>query len=175
MKLTPKFNVADLMKGVRSEIEKMEQLIITKLNRVGLQFVINARSKVSSKEYKDALGSMSHAKGMRRAELGPDSPSFTDRTGNLRSSIGYKIFQNGISVSENFEKSGKGSDPEKGVQKAKDFADEVARNTDFNTGFLLVCVAGMEYAVYVEGYGYDVITGSSLLAENDLKEAFRKL
>lgn len=167
MSFTPQFNVADLMKGVDVQIGRMEQFLINELDRVGLKFVAAARSKVSSDEYKAALASMSHAKGMRRAELGPESPSFQDQTGNLRSSIGYVIFKNGQPVRENFE-----GDASEGKTKGYEYA--AAQSQSFE-GFMLIVVAGMDYAVYVEGYGYDVITGSSLLADDDIKKVFSKL
>lgn len=144
MGFTPQFNVADLMRGVNSEVQKMEQFILNELNYVGLEFVRNARSKAD----------------------------FTDRTGNLRSSIGYIILKNGKVVSENFEESGQGTDKVSGKSKGFEFAMEIAKS---DLGFLLIVVAGMEYAVFVESKGYDVITGSSMIAENDLQAVFAKL
>lgn len=167
MGFTPTFDVSSLMKGVRQEVQRMEEYILNELNYVGLEFVKNARSKVSSEEYKEALGSMSHAKGMRRAELGPDSPSFTDRTGALRSSIGYVILKNGKVMASDFD-----GDNSEGKGEGFHYA---MSQSEANIGFVLMVVAGMQYAVYVEGYGYDVITGSSLLAEDELKNVFKKL
>lgn len=144
MKLTPTFKVSDIMKDVRVKIENIDEFILNELNYVGLEFVRNARVKAD----------------------------FTDRTGNLRSSIGYMILKNGQIMSEDFEDSAQGTDKSTGKQKGFEFAFLKAEVT---TGFVLIVVAGMEYAVYVESKGYDVITGSSLLAENDLRQAFEKL
>lgn len=166
MSFTPNFDVSQLMKGVRKDLEKIDKLVFTKLNEIGLQFVIDARSKVPSKEYKSALGSMSHAKGVPRAQLGPESPSFMDQTGHLRSSIGYAIFKNGKVIHDDFENSPEGTDQDTGRSRGYEYA---MANAGANIGYILIVVAGMEYAAVVESKGYDVITGSSFRAEEEVK------
>lgn len=42
-------------------------------------------------------------------------------------------------------------------------------------GFVLACLAAMDYASYVESKGRDVITGSSQLAADELKRAMDNL
>lgn len=79
--------------------------------------------------------------------------NYTDRTGNLRSSIGYIILKDGKTIDRNFQ--GKS----KGKQQAQSVASEVA--LQYPKGFVLIGVAGMEYAAYVEAKGFDVITGSA--------------
>ena len=78
--------------------------------------------------------------------------TYQNQTGNLRSSIGYIIARDGDIIQENIE--GKAE----GRAQAKKTADEVLREN--KKGFVLICVAGMEYACAVESKGYDVITGS---------------
>ena len=80
--------------------------------------------------------------------------TYTDRTGNLRSSIGYIILKDGQIVDRNF--TGKSSE---GVSKAEKFALELSAK--YSNGYVLIGVAGMHYAAYVEARGYDVITGSA--------------
>lgn len=86
--------------------------------------------------------------------------TYKDRTGNLRASIGYVIYKNGELVEQNFSGGTGGSNAEK-VSKA------VLK--DFPKGYVLIVVAGMEYAAAVESKGFDVITGASLLADDDIK------
>lgn len=81
------------------------------------------------------------------------SDTYRDRTGNLRSSIGYVILKDGGIVDSNFEGIAEG------VTKGKDVANEVAM--EYPKGFVLIGVAGMDYAAYVEAKNYDVITGSA--------------
>jgi hypothetical protein len=87
------------------------------------------------------------------------SADFTDRTGNLRSSIGYIILNDGKTVVKNFQQSEKGTDKKSGVDAAKKVATEVAR--EYPKGYVLIGVAGMRYAAAVESKGFDVITGSA--------------
>lgn len=98
-----------------------------------------------------------------------NNANFTDRTANLRSSFGYVILKNGTEV---FGALGKGEGKE-GPEQAQKVIDEVAQK--FPTGFVLIGVAGMDYAAAVESKGFDVITGSSAIAEQELKKAMKEL
>ena len=95
-----------------------------------------------------------------------NTKTYQDQTGNLRSSIGYIIARDGIIIQENVE--GK---PE-GKAKAKDVAREVLREN--TKGFILIVVAGMNYAAAVESKGYDVITGSIPAAKALLKAKIKE-
>jgi len=92
--------------------------------------------------------------------------TYKDQTGNLRSSIGYIIARDGNIIQENIE--GKAE----GKAQAKKVADEVLREN--KKGFVLICVAGMEYAAAVESKGYDVITGSVPAAKSLLKSKIKE-
>lgn len=86
---------------------------------------------------------------------------YIDQTGNLRSSIGYVIIDNGRVISASgFKKVKNGSE---GAITGQQFIDELIKS--YSSGICLIVVAGMNYAAYVETRGYDVITGSELLAE----------
>lgn len=155
--LIPKFNKSDITQMITDRIEKISKAVLERLKYIGEEFVINARQ----------------------------SRTYKDHTGNLRNSIGYIILQNGKQLFENFEKSatvevamanGKtalttGSND--GISKGAEFAAEVA--TQHPRGFVLIVVAGMHYAAAVESRGYDVLTGSSAIADHDLKEALTGL
>ncbi len=78
--------------------------------------------------------------------------TYKDRTGNLRASIGYMVLKNGKPVKSSF-KGGKGG------KKAREVAKEIA--SDYPSGYVLIGVAGMNYAAAVESKGFDVITGSA--------------
>lgn len=83
--------------------------------------------------------------------------NYTDRTGNLRSSVGYIILHNGKVVDRNFE----------GKQVGKDQGQKVAIEVaaQYPRGWVLIGVAGMEYAAYVEAKNFDVISGSAPSAQ----------
>ena len=80
--------------------------------------------------------------------------TYKDETGNLRSSIGYSIVKNGRSVSF---KVSRGASEGK-IEAAEFVTQKVAEGP--KKGIYLIVFAGMEYALYVEAKGYDVLTGS---------------
>lgn len=104
--------------------------------------------------------------GIRSVEWAKVNGAYMDQTGNLRSSIGYAVIHNGQTVVFESE----------GTPLGKLEAGEVIQKLagQYNTGMVLVVVAGMEYAAAVESKGYDVITGSTFEAEL-LLEQMKKL
>ena len=99
---------------------------------------------------------------------------FEDQTGNLRSSIGYVIANNGSIVVQDLEKSSNGTAGAEGVEKAFRLAQAVA--STHGKGLVLIGVAGMEYAVYVEALeNKEVISGSSLRTEMWLRDAIKTI
>ncbi len=100
--------------------------------------------------------------GERVVKYAREHGSYTDRTGNLRNSIGYVVVQYGRIVTENF---GIGSSHEEAKSKARTYALNVARELPANKTYL-VWVAGMEYAKYVEAKGFDVLEGSGNWVES---------
>jgi len=94
---------------------------------------------------------------LKMVERAKQTNTYKDRTGNLRSSIGYVLYHNGKEISRQFEIVKDGGD---GIRKGSALAREVA--SEYGKGFVAVVVAGMNYAAYVEAKGKDVITGSSL-------------
>lgn len=123
--------------NVFSELnEKISNTSLEALQYMGEQFVNNARAR----------------------------GNYRDRTGNLRSSIGYIILNDGNIIERNFEKAGKGNDGNTGRAKGEDVAADLAFL--YPKGMILIGVAGMEYAYWVETrHHLDVITGS--IPEND--------
>lgn len=81
-----------------------------------------------------------------------ESGNYTDRTGNLRSSIGYVVVVDNKIVKKEIKSAG----------KQGNLAKETIANAlnEIGKGVALIGFAGMEYAAYVESRGYDVITNS---------------
>lgn len=98
--------------------------------------------------------------------------SWIDRTGNLRSSVGYVILHNGtIVVYSDFKQVKQGSE---GVKTGKEFALEIA--TQFSNEYVLVVVAGMNYAEFVEARdNKDVLATPELFARKELPKMIEKL
>lgn len=93
--------------------------------------------------------------------------SYTDRTGNLRSSTGYVVVDDGRIVRMSGFEPVKDTATE-GGQSGRSYAEELA--AQFSTGMVLILVAGMDYATYVNDRGYDVLTSAELIAEQLIKQ-----
>lgn len=115
-------------------------------------------------------------------------------TGNLRSSIGYAVLKDGKIIKEsafekvqgsgansaivgfttkegrtvNFHAKGKSGDGSEGQRIGRELIHELA--STYNKGYVLLCVAGMRYAMFVEAIGNrDVITRSAYHAIDFIK------
>lgn len=100
--------------------------------------------------------------------------NYQDRTGNLRSSIGYVIIKDGDILTENYEQSTSGTDKQTGIREAKRLVSELA--SVYSDGWVLVGVAAMPYAVYVEAIdNLDVISVATDHTEDWIKKQSRKL
>lgn len=87
-----------------------------------------------------------------------ENGAYTDRTGNLRSSCGARVYYKGEMVYEGgFEQvGGPVGDGSHGAAAALTALD--AYQADISTeGFTIVVVAGENYARYVESKGYNVL------------------
>lgn len=140
MALVPRFNQQQIKSYITERVDVIKKKMIERLKFVGEKFIVNARS----------------------------TNTYKDQTGNLRSSIGYVILDDGEQIEETFP----GDKPE-GVAQGKAVAEDAMQN--FPSGLVLICVAGMGYAAAVEAKGRDVITGSSITAENDLRSTLAEL
>lgn len=122
--------------------------------------------------------------------------TYKDQTNNLRSSIGFALYYNGALIHQDFATGGAGTggggtvnliteggkevtltlEPEydisgqRGISNGEMLANKVAQK--YLTGFVAVIVAGMDYALYVEAMGYDVISGSVIGIRADLQQYF---
>ena len=98
--------------------------------------------------------------------------SWIDRSGNLRSSIGYIITHNGNIVQySDFKQVKQGSE---GPKVGKDLATEIAKK--YSNEYVLVVVAGMNYAEYVEARdNKDVLATPELFAKKELPKMLEKL
>lgn len=99
-----------------------------------------------------------------------ENPGYLDRSGNLRSSIGYVVVNNGSIVSGGeFERVVDGDD---GVRSGEAFIQKLV--SENSKGIVLIVVAGMNYAAHVET-NKNVISSSELLAERLVPQMLRQL
>ena len=138
MAITPKFTSAVVRKRFDAFIDKIEKQQIKRLQYLGEMCVKHAR------------------------EI-PESVGFTDQTGNLRSSIGYVVFKYGVPVYESYTQIKDGSE---GALEGAKLAKKIGSQR--KDGICLVVTAGMNYALYVEAKGRDVLTSAESLAKKEL-------
>lgn len=98
--------------------------------------------------------------------------SWIDRSGNLRSSIGYIItYQGNIIKYSDFRQVKQGSE---GTKTGREFAEEIAKQ--LSSEYALVVVAGMNYAEYVEAMdNKDVLATPELFANREWPKMFERL
>ena len=96
---------------------------------------------------------------------------YTDQTGNLRSSTGYAVVYNGRIVKQsNFEKVKQTAT--EGAATGKKLIRQLA--SSYADGLVLILVAGMKYAIYVEARGYNVLNSAEDLARRLVPEMLRE-
>lgn len=140
--LTPLWKKSDINRLFKKVGERADMVIYQILQRTGEEFVKVARL----------------------------SGQYIDHTGNLRSSIGYVIAKEGKILGKDFKASESiGTDKETGKREAEQLATDLVRT--YNNGYVLIAVAGMKYAVFVEAMeNKDVVS----LAASKSDEFIRK-
>ena len=95
--------------------------------------------------------------------------TYMDQTGNLTAPMGYVIAANGrIIDAKGFNGKG-GEGPGKGETLAKELVGR------YKSGYVLIVVAGMNYAAAVESSGKNVLASAELLAERELPKMLKAL
>lgn len=144
MGIKPNFTIGDIRKRLDRAQMQIETRTIDLLRKLGNECVALARSE----------------------------GTYTDQTGNLRSSTGYVIVANGKVVDAYFSTANTDTD-DKGQKTGKAFAEGLAQN--YQTGYALIVVAGMAYAAAVESKGKDVLTSAEKYAEKKLPGLMARL
>ncbi|MBB2148809.1 hypothetical protein [Pedobacter gandavensis] len=174
VKLEAKFTAKDIEKLTQEYIQRVVKVTQNELIQVGLQFVRDARAKIPSEAYHSVAGDARTAASLAGGSVNLSSADgFNDDTGNLRSSIGFILMYDGEVVHQDFQLSPRGSDKNSGLNNGIAYANKLGK--EYSSGWAIITVAGMEYASWVEALGYDVITGSTLGAEQKLEKAFRNV
>lgn len=143
---------------------------------------ITGSKKVSNAFYSYVIKQQQNAKeaaitalnyvGLECVKEARQNGKYTDRTGNLRSSIGYVVLENGIPIKKG------------GYQKVFSTATEAQAKSDslisslaatYKTGLVLIVLAGMDYAVYVEAKGYNVLNSAETLAKKLVPQMLKEL
>lgn len=138
-------------------------------------FSFEAWSNAAKENAKNAIVSVLTDVGMQCVSEARSNGNYMDQTGNLRSSIGFSIVVDGKVVNSMFADQmgdGRPTNPEGIAQSRKTLADVASTKT---SGIFLIVVAGMDYAIYVEGRGKNVLTSAELLAERVIPVMLQQL
>lgn len=107
---------------------------------------------------------------VEHAKLLPPEVGFRDQTGNLRSSIGYVVFNKGAVVHGKFGQALSGSE---GARTGRALAESIGMR--YPDDIVLVVVAGMNYALHVEAKGKDVLASAEHMAQIELPKMMAAL
>lgn len=144
MPIKPKFTEADIRNRINQEIERRRQSLIAQLFYIGEECLTQARS----------------------------GHKYWNQTGNLCSSIGYCIIDNGKIVHEGkWQAIAGGSE---GTKQGAAFLHDLA-SKQTNKGIVFLMVAGMPYAQYVEAMSLDVLDTSEQMAKAKIKAMLNRL
>lgn len=129
-----------------------------------LRQLLKAVPEIASQEIVRALSYLGEQCIMRIRDRSGDE-SWFDQTGNLRSSIGYAVYDHGKTVIESaFRQVGAGK---QGSEAGRAMIDALARR--WADTYALVVVAGMDYAAYVEAMeNKDVLASAELWAKSQI-------
>lgn len=144
MGIEAQFTKEEVQERFSAFVGKIQQQQVKRLQMLGEMCVNNARSV-------------------------PKETGFEDQTGNLRSSIGYAVFVDGVAVHSFYDEVKGGA---VGAKAGADLSQKIGERTN---GVCLVVTAGMNYALYVEARGRDVIASAEQLAERELPRMLDRL
>lgn len=97
---------------------------------------------------------------------------YIDQTGNLRSSTGYCVLYDGVVVHQSGFETVKPTATQ-GAASGKELMNNlIAQNS---TGIVLIVVAGMNYAAYVEAKGLNVLDTSEITAKKLIRRILKQL
>lgn len=109
--------------------------------------------------------------GEAALEVARTQHKYKRRSGNLTSSVGYAILDDGkVVMMSKFEVVGNG---EKGADEGRKFLKRLI--SENSKGLVFIMVAGMSYASYVEAMSLDVLESAELLSKRMLPSLCKAL
>lgn len=168
MGVVPQFNQKELEAQFAKKLQARIDAYSQTLRFVGERFVVAVRTKINADDsYRASMRAIPKVNGQLKVPITEATPRYADRTANLTSSVGYLIMDQGKVLHSSF--------PGTGTGRAMGEAAAAEVGKMHPSGLVLIVVAGMQYAAAVESLGYDVLTGSSFVADRELEEALKPL
>lgn len=128
----------------------------------GLDGVKATLEKAAEQAHTETLAALTRA-GQRLVEIAKSTKQYQDQTGNLTASIGYGVYSKGSEISVGGFAGGEGE-----IMGRVQLAEVAARYNAYK--YVLIIIAGMEYAVAVERRGYAVLDGALLESNSVVRE-----
>lgn len=97
---------------------------------------------------------------------------YSDQSGNLRSSTGYCVLYDGVIIHQGGFEAVKPTATQGPVSGRELMNNLIAQNS---TGIVLIVVAGMNYAAYVEAKGLNVLDSSEIMAKKLIRKTLKRL
>ena len=143
-----KFSAKRIRERINDAIERRKAALIAQLFYIGEECLANAKA----------------------------NHLYQNQTGNLCSSIGYCVIDNGQIVHEGEwkETAGLQGDGKEGMQKGMEYLHQLATEQQ-TEGITFLMVAGMPYAQYVEAMSLDVLDTSEQMAKAKIKSMIDRL
>lgn len=148
MPIKTNFTANDIRNRMNQEIQRRRQALIAQLFYIGEECLTQARS----------------------------GHKYLNQTGNLCSSIGYCILDNGNIIHEGEWQAvaGDKGDGTEGAKQGVAFLHDLASKQP-TKGIVFLMVAGMPYAQYVEAMSLDVLDTSEQMAQAKIKAMLNRL
>ena len=141
----PQFTLDELRAVLRKKTEIIKTALVNEMQYAGELGIAEARDPHHNKNY-------------------------TDRTSNLRKSIGYLLMDKNNQLVNNFPNDDANTTGAAiGSNKAREIASK------FPAGLTFVMTAGMIYGPWVEAKGYIVLTAGAKIAEDSIKKQFKRI
>lgn len=159
MGIKPRYSSAETLRELQRQYRSIERGILIRLDRVGLQWYTNAKTDLNI--------DTSAFPAIRKQQPGDPvrgQGEYLDDSGALRSSIGYFVLKDGVVVS------GRVEGESEGISAAKQLLGTIPEKD----GYVLIGVAGMDYASHLESKGFNVITSQAQIALIDIEASLKK-
>lgn len=156
------------MRQVRPRKASLQNVGMTP--EVAIRFMLETASSIVNEEINQSLIRLGE-ECITRIRTRSKEESWIDQTGNLRSSIGYAVFQYGLEVMESTFAAlpGHSGNGQGGATKGREYIKSLS--SQFSQTYALVVVAGMDYAEYVEAMeNKDVLASTEIWAKKRINQ-----
>ena len=131
---------------LRKAVRLIQEYMLTALSKLGEECIVRIRDRGANE-------------------------SWIDHTGNLRSSVGYSVYNHGVKYMQSSFATVMGGS--KGRSEGMRMVNELAQ--EYSNVFALVVVAAMDYAAYVEAVnGKDVLESTRIWAESVVEQRLNR-